>query len=100
MTSGKIGRPAVYLLHCVQEHMRIQGDRYLEEAKGPRRAVATETLKGLGKADKAQQQDQAVRNLAEIHRALARRRQSRCKGAAETQQELFKAPAKRGNGKR
>lgn len=34
-----IRRMALYFLHAVQEHMRIQGDAYYEEAKTPRTAA-------------------------------------------------------------
>lgn len=86
-----IRRMSYYLLHSVQEHMKHQGDRYYELAKTPKAASShtKEVLAGLEIAEPI------TPALAQAHAILAARTQRRCKPAAETQQDLFKAPAKR-----
>jgi hypothetical protein len=87
----KIGRMSYYLLHAVQRHMQHQGDRYYEIAKTPRAAaaVAKQALAGLEVGDSV------TPELAKANAVLAAHVQRRCKPAAETQQDLFKGPAKR-----
>jgi hypothetical protein len=86
-------RMSMYLLKAVQDHMKHQGERYYKEATNPKTAgVAVEKV--LARLKQAQK-DVTVPVLAETHKALATRSQRRCKPAAETQQDIFKASAKR-----
>lgn len=70
---GKVRRRAVYLLHCVQEHMRHHGEDYYEDGKRLRRAVDAVLL---GTRKRGPAPDSTVAVLAEVHRVLAGRRRA------------------------
>jgi hypothetical protein len=75
------------------EPRAIAMDPFVQEAKIPKAAgqPVRFVLARLRQAEK----DVTIPLLAETHKALATRSQRRCKPAAETQQDLFKAPARR-----
>lgn len=80
-------RLSVYILHCVQEHMRHQGDRYYQEAKDakPAAAVAGRVIRKA----QATVGDHSTRILAETHKILSQRKTTAQKARRETQIELL-----------
>ncbi len=87
-TKGEIRRFSVYLLHCIQEHMRHHGEDYYDEGKRTRQAIE-EVMHGLRKS--APQIDSTVPVLAEVHRVLARSKTGRRRATrtASTQLDLL-----------
>lgn len=83
----RINRLSIYILHCVQEHMRHQGDRYYQEAKDakPAAQVAGNVIRKV----RAAMPDSTTRILAETHKVLAQRQVTSRKAGRETQIELF-----------
>lgn len=90
----QIGYFCAYFLKCVQDHMRMQGERYYDEAKSLRSITETAldhlTKKQLARLPEAQ--DRTTSELAALNRLVretsAKRRRKPAK-ATGTQLDLF-----------
>jgi hypothetical protein len=84
--SAALKYPPGYLMKCVQDHFRIQGEKYYDEGKAIR-AKATSALFG---AQKAARVADPVAALADAHKVLtATHRKQKTVGRGQTQMSLL-----------
>lgn len=86
--TGLIKYTPGYLMKCVQDHMRHQGERYYNAAKATPRAVG----KVVRQISRETQEEAAIATLllAEVHRIAGRKvKAQRETSSRETQKELF-----------
>jgi len=89
---GSVRSPGRYLLHCVQEHMKHQGETYYDAGKATRNAI-DDFMMGLKTPKRGAaipSVDSTVPALAETHRILSAAKGGRRKAsAAAIQDDLF-----------
>lgn len=91
--TGEIRFFSGYFLHAVQQHMKIQGERYYNEGKGAR----NQAEKALGAiwAVAPAPEDQACDRLADLHALLkagtpkTKVKKAACKAVAQSLPGLF-----------